>query len=194
MTIRRSYATCTDRELMEHVQSDDADAFGVLYDRLAPGALRVAGSVCLDVDRAQDATQDAFLSMWRSRAAYHADRGEVRSWAFGIVRNRSIDSLRRNARHDIHRSSIEGAAERVAAADDVQSDQLLGEAGRELRAHLAGVPEAQREVVALAYYGGLTHTEIAAQLDLPLGTVKGRMRLGLGAMRRQLAGDTLAAS
>jgi RNA polymerase sigma-70 factor (ECF subfamily) len=137
-------------------------------------------------DRAGDAVQEAFLSTWRNSAAYQADRGEVHTWVLGIVRNRSIDALRRHRRDDGWRADG-GSAEGLAARDDVQADAVAHDDARHLRDLLTNLPAAQREVIALAYFGQLTHTEIAAHLSLPVGTVKGRMRLGLVKLRGQLA-------
>ena len=182
-------STDTDAQLMGRIQDGDAQAFAVLYDRLAPRALAIAsGLLGVRGDRASDAVQEGFLSMWRGRAAYDADRGDVHSWVLGIVRNRAIDSLRHSARHDGRRAAEDGVAHLLAAPDDVQADADASDDGRRLRALLADLPESQREVIALAYFGQLTHTEIAIRLTLPVGTVKGRMRLGLSKLRGHLAG------
>jgi RNA polymerase sigma-70 factor (ECF subfamily) len=177
----------TNRDLMRRVQADDTDAFSVLYDRLAPSALRVAGVVCADVDRARDAVQEAFLSMWRGRASYRSESGAVESWIFGIVRNRAIDGLRRERRHVSVSALGDGIADEVSAPGDVEAQAVVDDDARRLRVMLADLPVAQREVIALAYFGQLSHTEIAEQLSLPVGTVKGRMRLGLTKLRDQLA-------
>lgn len=178
----------SDADLMRRVQDDDVAAFAALYDRLAPRALGVArGVLGTGGDRASDAVQEAFLSLWRNRGRYRADRGEVHSWVFGIVRHRAIDSLRRHRRHDGRRADEDGTERALAAPDDVHADAVAASDGRRLRELLADLPEAQREVIALAYYGQLTHVEIAARLTLPLGTVKGRMRLGLMKLRGRLA-------
>ncbi len=177
----------TDRELMRLVQAaDDTEAFAVLYDRLAPAAVQLARRICLDSDRAQDAVQDGFLSIWRGRAGYEPDRGEVHTWMFEIVRNRAIDSWRRTDRHDSRRSGTETAAEQLPAPGDVETDAVAHEDARRLHVLLADLPAAQREVITLAYFGQLSHTEISDALELPLGTVKGRMRLGLTTLRAHL--------
>jgi len=105
----------------------------------------------------------------------------VHSWALDIVRHRAIDCLRRNRRHDRWREGFDGVAEGHAAPGGVEDDPADRDEARRLRAVLAHLPMAQREVIALAYFGELTHSEIAHELSLPLGTVKGRMRLGLEA-------------
>lgn len=171
---------------MRLVQDDDTEAFAALFDRLSPRALRVANVICLDREGAQDVVQEAFLSMWRGRSGYRSERAEVQTWAMGIVRNRAIDNLRRNNRHDRRRTGIERAdEEQVAARASVERDTIERDEGRRVRAQLGQLPVAQREVVALAYFGQLTHTEIAQHLAVPVGTVKGRMRLGLGKLRER---------
>lgn len=178
-----------DAALMVRVQAGDDDAFNALYDRFAPRAYGVAYAIARDIPLAQDIVQEAFLSFWRSRARYRPEEGTVASWLLGIVRNRAIDGLRRQGRHDSRRAGeyVEG---QVAATDDVP--ETIGDRDRatRLRAALDRLPAAQRDVIALAYYGELTHTEIASRLDLPEGTVKGRMRLGLAKLREAaVAGD-----
>lgn len=173
----------TDRELMVRVQADDNIALGLLYDRLAGRAMSVARSMCRDATLAADSVQDAFLSMWRSWARYRPELGEVAAWALGIVRNRCIDALRRNDRHT--RQVDLGMIAEPAAGDDVHQDLTGRHAATHLRGQLAALPLAQREVIVLAYYGKLTQTEIAHRLDIPIGTVKSRTRLGLDRLRAQ---------
>ncbi len=177
----------TELELMRRVQANDPDAFRMLYDRLAPGAMRIAQAVCGDRHRAEDAVQDAFLSVWRARHAYRAERGAVQPWVLGVVRNRAIDSLRRNQRHDRARLSHDGVLDHLPARDGVEADAVARDQARQLRVTLAELPALQREVIALAFFGELSHREIARGLVVPLGTVKGRMRLGLEKLRDQVA-------
>ncbi len=175
-----------DEELMLRVQADQPDAFGELFDRFGTRAYRVAYAIEHNGTRAEDIVQDAFLSIWRARASYQPERGSVIAWVIGIVRNRALDSLRRHGRHDNRRAGGEHMLERLQAPGS--TEQATGE--RDEAAHLRGVlaqlPEAQREVIALAYFGELSTTEIASELVLPLGTVKGRMRLGLEKLRPQV--------
>ncbi|GAC1320049.1 MAG: sigma-70 family RNA polymerase sigma factor [Thermoleophilaceae bacterium] len=177
-------------ELMRRVQVGDADAFALLYDSLAPAAYRVAWSICKDEDRANDAVQDGFLSIWRCRASYRAERGSARAWAMTVVRNRSIDALRRDRSLDRHRVDGDGVAERLHAKDNVEDEAIDRDQAEGLRDLLTTLPLAQREVVALAYFGGLTHSEIATHLALPAGTIKGRMRLGLDKLRAGIVQQT----
>ncbi len=182
-----SAADEADARLMRRVQADDPEAFGALYDRFGARAYRVAGTTTRDATRVEDIVQEAFLSVWRSRARYRPAYGSVGGWIMGIVRNRAIDAHRRHGRHDRRRASDEGLEERLAAVDDVEASAGERDTAAQLRATLARLPAAQSEVIALAYFGELSTTEIADELALPLGTVKGRMRLGLDKLRRELA-------
>jgi len=125
------------------------------------------------------------LSIWKTRATYEAGRGTPAAWVLTVTRYRAIDVARRNGQHAARRAgdeSLDGVPALGNVAEQVEEDARA----RDLRALLAQLPEAQREVITLAYYGELTHSEIAAQLDLPPGTVKGRMRLGLQKLRQDV--------
>ncbi|HXC45500.1 MAG TPA: sigma-70 family RNA polymerase sigma factor [Solirubrobacteraceae bacterium] len=162
------------------VARDDASAFEVLYGRHAGAALALAMQMCRRRAVAEEVVQEAFLSFWRSRRRFDGGRGNVRAWVLGIVRNRAIDVLRQSVANDLidanHAEDLLEARERT--------DHEVGrrEGARELLAALGGLPPEQSCVITLAYYGGYTHTEIASMLDTPIGTVKGRMRLGLRKM------------
>lgn len=183
MTASERFSDVSDADLMCLVQDDDVAAFGELYNRLAPRAFGVARALLGTADRAGDAVQEGFLATWRHRAAYRADGGEVHSWVLGIVRNRAVDNLRRHRRHDRRRADGEGVPETLVGSVDVHADAVAGDDARRLRELMVALPDAQREVIALAFFGQLTHAEIAARLALPVGTVKGRMRLGLSKLR-----------
>ena len=172
-----------DAELMLRVQADDQDAFGALFDRFATRALGVAYAVAGDRTRAEDTVQEAFLSIWRSRATFRPELGSVSSWVMGIVRHRALDSARSNGRHDSRRADDERIEEHFQAPGNVEQAAGERDEATRLRDTLTRLPAAQREVIALAYYGELSTTEIATHLSLPLGTIKGRMRLGLEKLR-----------
>jgi RNA polymerase sigma-70 factor (ECF subfamily) len=175
----------SDAVLMQQVKDGKRPALGELYDRFASRAYRTAFSVCHDRDCAQDAVQDAFVSMWSSRATYEPARGSVVTWAMTIVRHRAIYLARRrslSAQRDQGEARLEGEA----ALDDVPSDFAARDEMEQLVDLLARLPPAQREVIRLGFFEGLTHQEIALRLGLPPGTVKGRMRLGLTKLRSEL--------
>lgn len=173
-----------DAELMRRVQAGDPDAFGDLYDRFAVRALRVAYVRTRDRSRAEEVVQEAFLSVWRSRSHYRAASGSVGGWIMGIVQNRSIDSLRRTARDQGHRAD-DSVLDTAPAPGGVPDTVVERDEAARLRVTLARLPAAQRDVIALAYFGELSTSEIASELKLPLGTVKGRIRLGLDKLRAE---------
>ena len=180
-----------DEELMDHVRDGDPDAFSVIYDRHSTAAFSLAYRMVGKRNLAEDVVQEAFLSLWRSNARYDAARGSVRTWLLGIVHNRAIDQLRRSTVHDSRRASDEGLEERFAAPERTDAEAARRSEAVEVRRALGALPPDQLKVIELAYFGGFTHAEIAQMLDTPLGTVKGRMRLGLEKLRGVL-GDGAA--
>ena len=176
-----------DEDLMPLVAQKDPAAFEVFYDRHGGAAYSLAYRIVGDATSAEDVTQEAFLSMWRSRARYDPMRGSVRAWALGIVRNRAIDALRREGgrapRLDF---DDEAALERREAPERTEAEALRRETARQVRGALGSLPHEQSKVIELAYFGGFTHSEIARMLGMPIGTVKGRMRLGLKKLRDRL--------
>jgi RNA polymerase sigma factor (sigma-70 family) len=184
----------SDATLMGRVQAGDTAAFAELYSRYAVRALRVASAVCHDIALAEEAVQEGFLAIWRSRARYRPECGSFRAWAMRMVQNRAIDAMRdRSARARREQLDALSTARLSATSASPQEEAIAHWERQALRASLDRIPPTQAEVIALAYFGGLTQAEIAAQLGLPEGTVKGRMRLGLQKMRRQMAHTGLAA-
>jgi RNA polymerase sigma-70 factor, ECF subfamily len=181
-----------DEELMELVQRGEAQAFEVIYDRHSRAAFSLAYRMCGGRSAAEDVTQEAFLAMWRSGGRFDRTRGSVRTWALGIVHNRAVDALRRTTVQDRHRAVDEGLGERLEAPERTDDEALRRQDAGALRAMLAELPPEQSRVIQLAYFGGFTNVEIAHMLDTPLGTVKGRMRLGLERLRGRLEGVELS--
>ena len=175
-----------DEELMTLVEQGRADAFETVYDRHSAAAFSLAYRICGTRGAAEDATQEAFLSIWRGGGRYQRERGSVRTWILGIVHHRSIDSLRRNLVHDRRRASDEGLEERFEGRELTDVEAARRDEARKVRDALEELPPEQSKVIELAYFGGFTHTEIAELLDTPIGTVKGRMRLGLEKMRTRM--------
>jgi RNA polymerase sigma-70 factor, ECF subfamily len=184
--VARELAVLADEELMQLVQQGDPRSFEVLYDRHGGAAFSLAYRMVGDRAAAEDITQEAFLSMWRSRVRYEPTRGSVRTWVLGIVHHRAIDGLRRNLVHQRRRASAEGIEERHEAAERTEVEAARREEARTVRAAMDELPGEQLQVIELAYFGGFTHTQIAEMLEMPVGTVKGRMRLALEKLRRQL--------
>jgi RNA polymerase sigma-70 factor, ECF subfamily len=177
-----------DEDLMQLVRKGDNAAFEVVYDRHSTAAYSLAYRMVGSRNSAEDVVQEAFLSLWRSGARYDRGRGSVRTWVLGIVHNRAIDVLRRSLVHDRRRASDEGIEERFEARERTDVEAARNDEARELQAALKTLPDEQCRVIELAYFGGFSHSEIAEMLETPIGTVKGRMRLGLEKMRGQLGG------
>jgi RNA polymerase sigma-70 factor, ECF subfamily len=184
---RPSFRDLADEDLMLLVQRAEAAAFEVVYDRHAGAAFPLAYRMCGVRQLAEEVVQEAFLSIWRSGARYDRRRGSVRTWILGITHHRAIDALRRGVVQDRHRASDEGIEERLEASDRTDVEVARREEAHEIRGALDVLPDEQRRAIELAYYGGFTQSEIAELLDVPIGTVKGRMRLGMEKMRDRLA-------
>ena len=171
---------------MTLVQAGDPRAFEVLYDRHSGAAFSLAYRMVGNRVTAEDVSQEAFLSIWRSRLRYRSDRGSVRTWVLGIVHHRAIDALRRNLVHERRRATAEGLEERQEAPELTDVEVVRRDEARQVRSAIGTLPSEQSRVVELAYFGGFTHSQIAEMLGAPIGTVKGRMRLGLEKLRREL--------
>jgi RNA polymerase sigma-70 factor, ECF subfamily len=177
-----------DEELMPLIGEKDPDAFEVFYDRHGGVAYSLAYRIVGERAIAEDVTQEAFISIWRSGARYDQARGSVRSWMLGIVRNRAIDVLRSKAGRAPKLAFDDDAILEQRPAKELTEDEALRrETAGEVRGALGELPGEQSKVIQLAYFGGFSQSEIAEMLGLPLGTVKGRMRLGLEKIRGQLA-------
>ena len=172
-----------DNALIEALADRDLTALSALYDRYGRIAYTLAYRILGEPEAAEDVVQDAFLAAWRGAATFKRERGNARSWLLSIVHHRAVDLLRR--RTAFRPAPLEDA---VAAAS---SDDTAEEAARSIdrssvREALHELPEAQRRTIELAYFGGYTQSELAALMGVPLGTVKGRVRIGLQKMRRAL--------
>ena len=176
-----------DEDLMGRVQAGDARAFELIVDRHSDVAFSLAYRMCGRRAVAEDVVQDAFLSLWRSGARYDRSRGSVRSWVLGVVHNRAIDLFRRETVRAGKDVSDDETVGRLASGVSTEAEVERRDDAVQVRAALAELPDEQRRVIELAYFGGFSHTEISKMLDLPAGTVKGRMRLGLSKLRIALA-------
>ena len=178
--------TLADEELMTLMQRGDARAFEIVYERHSGAAFSLAYRMVGQRNAAEDVVQEAFLAIWRSGARFDRARGSVRTWVLGIVHHRAVDALRRSSIRDTRRTTDEGLEERLVAGENTEGEVARRDEASAVRAALETLPPEQSQVIELAYFGGFTHTEIAGILDAPVGTIKGRMRLGLEKMRSNL--------
>ena len=176
-----------DEEVMQLVGEGSPRAFELLFDRHGGAAFSLAYRMVGDRVAAEDISQEAFLSIWRSRMRYDSARGSVRTWVLGIVHNRAIDALRRGASYERRREQLDVVEERHEAPERTDVEAARREEARSVHSALDALPADQRRTIELAYFGGFSHSQIAELLDEPIGTIKGRMRLGLGKLRDQLA-------
>ncbi len=189
MSVRREKAErLADEELMPLIGEKDPAAFEVFYDRHGGVAYSLAYRIVGERAAAEDVTQEAFISIWRSGARFDPTRGSVRSWMLSVVRNRAIDALRSRAgRAPKLTLDDEAILEQRPAAERTEEEAMRHETASEVRGALGQLPGEQSKVIELAYFGGFSQSEISRMLGVPLGTVKGRMRLGLEKIRGELA-------
>jgi RNA polymerase sigma-70 factor, ECF subfamily len=176
------YPHLADEDLMLLVEGGNADAFDALYQRHCRLAYSVAHKLTGEKQAAEDLTQEAFLKVWRSAQRYRPERGSVRTWILSVVRNRGIDQLRAKATRRRMQEKVEASAPRSEPSEAFAQVWHEARLGR-VREALDALPHFQQQVLELAHFTDLTHMEIAERLRLPLGTVKGRLRLGLEKLR-----------
>ena len=176
----------SDVQVLEAVGRGDDDALGVLYDRFGRLAYRLAFRILRDSALAEDAVQEAFLAVWRSADAYKRERAKPSTWILTVVHRRAVDLVRREQSR--RGEPLEVAPEPVSGPAD--EDAVLRDRRAAVQAALTELPGEQRQALELAYYGGLTQSELAERLGVPLGTVKSRMFAGLGRLRELLAAET----
>ena len=170
----------------------DSCWFEALVDEHGPMAYAVALRVVGDPSIAEDVVQESFLSAWRQATTYDSGRGSVRTWLLTVVRNRAIDRIRSERSRPTSGAGDLDAMTWLRADTDVWADVAAGLDRDAVRTSLLRLPAEQRRTLELAYFDGLTHVEIAEKMSVPLGTVKGRMRMGLQKLRSDLT-DRLAA-
>jgi len=173
-----SFEAVPEAALMRRVASGDAHAFEELYRRHGRGAFLAARRLGAPRELAEEVVQDAFLSLWRRAGSYRAERGSVAAWLGTIVRNRVTDAWRRAGARPVAVAEEHVPEHAAAPVPGLAPDERLA-----VRALVAGLPGDQRAAVVLSYFGGMTHEQIAAASSTPLGTVKGRLRLGLQKLR-----------
>ena len=185
------YGGLRDGQLVELVAEKDAGALEVLYDRYGRAAYSLARRILTEETLAQDVVQEVFLSLWRNAGRFDAGRGTVATYLLSMTHHRAVDVVRREENLRRWRTSDEGleleADPKVRVEDEVEASERRAE----VRAALKELPDAQREALLLAYFGGYTQREVAALVGVPLGTVKTRMAAGMRKMKEALrdAGD-----
>lgn len=177
-------AMMADEDLLSRVDAGDPGAFEVIYERHSRVAFSLAYRLLGDRHAAEDLVQDAFLSAWRNAKAYAPTRGSVRTWLLSILHNRGIDRLRTTSAMTRRQEALEQMELQRPPAPDAAAEGVERVLADTVRKELGTLPQEQVEVLTLAYYGGFTHQEISEMLQVPLGTVKSRMRLGLDRLRR----------
>ena len=180
--------TSTDAQLIQRVRADETgEAMRALYRTYSGELYGFTLNALGERGIAEEVVQEVFTRAWRHAESYDPGRGSVRTWVLGIVHNRAIDALRRTVVHERRRASDEGIEERFEARERTEVEAARREEASTIRGMLETLPDEQSRVIELAYFGGFTHSEIAEMLGAPIGTVKGRMRLGLEKLRGQLA-------
>ena len=180
-----SEADRTDRVQMERLAAGDLGALDSLYDQYGAMAYSIAYRITGDRTAAEDVVQEAFLGAWRNAARYVDARGSVRTWLLSIVHHRAIDAIRRR-RPTVELPESESSLPDSLTLPDTWAAVELSLDREAVQAALTTISDVQREAIELAYFGGLTQTEIAQRTGVPLGTVKGRLRLGLQGLRAAL--------
>ena len=178
-----------DRQIVDAVSRGSGDAVAELYDRYGATVYGLALRVLGQPDLAEEVVQDVFAQVWRDAGRYDPVRSTVAGWIVMLTRTRAIDRLRaRRARPDVAAAVDPAEAAPLASADESpEASTLVAEDTRLVRGALASLPDQFRSLVELAYYEGLTHSEIAARTGIPLGTVKTRLRSAMGTLRSALA-------
>ena len=191
VTRGKEYLLLADEDLMSLIESGDTQAFEALYDRYRQAAYRMAYRIMGETQATEDLVQEAFVKVWRAAGSYRVHRGSARTWVLSIVHNLGIDQLRSLA----SRRRVKDITQ--ARAPTSQPSQAFAEAWRnsqseQVREALRVLPQEQLKVIELAYFSGYTQKEIAELLKVPLGTVKGRARMGLKKMREYLDSQGVA--
>lgn len=186
--VSNAKAADEDEQLLERIAAADPAALRELYDRYGRIVFGVLYRMLGDPEAAEEVAQDAFHSVWRQARTYRHHRGSVRTWLLAIGRNAAIDWRRTKGRRVERETVIEEAAELVVETR-IEDRVIAGLQAERVRAAVETLPQEQRSAVSLAFWGGLSHQEIALRTGTPLGTVKSRVRLGMAKLRDRLAAE-----
>jgi RNA polymerase sigma-70 factor (ECF subfamily) len=185
---RSPRASDGDADLLRRMASGDESALGALYDRWSAQVHALVLHLLRDGDEAEDVVEEVFWQAWRQAARYESARGTVATWMLTIARSRALDRLR--ARRRLREEPMPETASDTEIDERAEDPSVFTEAGERrkiVRAALEALPQEQREALELAYFGGLSQTEIAEKTGLPLGTVKTRMRLAMLKLKERLS-------
>jgi RNA polymerase sigma-70 factor (ECF subfamily) len=182
--MRRQYAHLSDEALVALVARGEEDALAELYDRIGRIAYGLAFRVLRSEQLAEDAVQEGFLAVWRSAVTFRAERAKASTWILTLVHRRAVDLVRREERRRAEPLGDETAS--VASGETTEEAAWLRFERERVQAALKELPDAQREALELAYYGGFSQSELADRLGVPLGTIKSRMFAGLARLRELL--------
>ena len=175
------------------MQAGDEQAFAIFYDRFAPGLFSMIHAILHDQKESEDVLQEAFVQMWRRTATYDPTRSSLFTWAVMISRHKAIDRLRSRQRRTRFVETAAGETdESAASAPAERADKVLAHSDdrERVRAAMTKLGDGQREAIELAFFAGLSQTQISEKLGAPLGTVKARIRRGLLALREVLRGGS----
>lgn len=184
-SMRRHLAHLSDEALVALVARGDERALAELYDRVGRVAYGLAFRVLRDDRLAEDAVQEAFLGVWRTAAGFRAERAKASTWILTLVHRRAVDLVRREERR--RADPLDDETRDAATSESAEDAAWLGFERERVQGALRQLPDAQREAIELAYYGGYSQSELAERLGMPLGTVKSRMFAGLARLRELLS-------
>jgi len=183
-SMRRHLAHLSDEALVALVARSDEGALAELYDRVGRVAYGLAFRVLRDDRLAEDAVQEAFLGVWRTAAGFRAERAKASTWILTLVHRRAVDLVRREERR--RADPLDDETRDAATSGSAEDAAWLGFERERVQSALRQLPDAQREAIELAYYGGYSQSELAERLGMPLGTIKSRMFAGLARLRELL--------
>ena len=182
--MRRHLAHLSDEALVALVARGDETALAELYDRVGRVAFGLALRVLRDDRLAEDAVQEAFLGVWRTAASFTPERAKASTWILTLVHRRAVDLVRREERR--RAEPLDDEVRDAATSESAEAEAWLGFERDRVQEALKALPDAQREAIELAYYGGFSQSELAERLGQPLGTIKSRMFAGLARLRELL--------
>ncbi len=183
-SMRKHLAHLSDEALVALVARGDEGALAELYDRVGRVAYGLAFRVLRDDRLAEDAVQEAFLGVWRTAAGFRAERAKASTWILTLVHRRAVDLVRREERR--RADPLDDDTRDAATSESAEDAAWLGFERERVRSALRQLPDAQREAIEVAYYGGYSQSELAERLGVPLGTIKSRMFAGLARLRELL--------